>query len=633
MLDKLRKGASGWVAQLFIALLVVSFAVWGVSDIFSGFRGDTVATVGKTDITIQQFQRQYEIATRALGQQLGQQVSAEQAQMFGVPGQVLGRLVGDATLDDQAASLGLGVSSQTMAQQIADDPSFRGASGTFDRNQFADILRTNGLSEDRYIEELRQNYLRQQIANALVGATEAPDAYLKALHEFRSEERDITYLVLTAALVGDVGAPSDADLAKYFEANKAQWRAPEFRAVKVVAMAPADLADVNAVSDDDARKTYDTLVASRFTTPERRKVEQMVFKDKAEAEAAAAALTSGKTFDELIVERKLAPADVDLGLVTRDKIIDPAVAEAAFALAASGVSGVIDGQFGPVIVRVTTIEPQVVKTFDEVKAEIKQELATQRASAEISDQLNAVEDARAAGETLDEIAAKYGLKVETISAIDKSGKDADGKAIADLPGGAALVSGVFDTDVGLENDPVGLAAGGYAWYEVTAVTAERDRELAEVRDKVVADWKANQVRERLVAKANEVRDRLGRGDDIAKVAAELGVTPQTAARITRGGQPPEGLSAAAIQAAFAGPKDHAGVAAGATPETQIVVFVKDVALPPYDPAALDMTQAKEQLGAQIANDLLSQYVGQLQSALGLSVNQTALAQAIGAPGS
>src|SRR5690606_29212444 len=146
-------------------------------DIFRGFRSDTVATVGNTDITTQTFLRQYEIATRALGQQLGQPVSAEQAQLFGLPGQVLGRLVADATLNDEAATLNLGVSGDTLAQQIAESPDFRGGSGAFDRNRFQQLIQANGLTEDQYVEQLRENFVRQQIADALVGGTQAAGAY------------------------------------------------------------------------------------------------------------------------------------------------------------------------------------------------------------------------------------------------------------------------------------------------------------------------------------------------------------------------------------------------------------------------------------------------------------------------
>src|SRR5437016_1240515 len=108
MLDALRKGASGWVAQLFIAVLVISFAIWGVADVFRGFRADTVATVGKADISINDFGRQYDFAKRQLGEQLGQPVTDDQARLFQLPQQVLGRLVADATLNDAGRRMGLG---------------------------------------------------------------------------------------------------------------------------------------------------------------------------------------------------------------------------------------------------------------------------------------------------------------------------------------------------------------------------------------------------------------------------------------------------------------------------------------------------------------------------------------------
>ncbi len=129
MLNALRKGAGGWVAQLLIALLVVSFAVWGVSGFLTGFQADTVASVGGTEVSSQQFFRQYDLAKRQLGQQIGQSVTDEQARLFGLPGQVLGRLVTEAALNDEATTLGLGVSGDTLAKQIADDPSFQGPTG------------------------------------------------------------------------------------------------------------------------------------------------------------------------------------------------------------------------------------------------------------------------------------------------------------------------------------------------------------------------------------------------------------------------------------------------------------------------------------------------------------------------
>jgi len=627
MLDMLRKGAGGWLAQLFIALLVVSFAVWGVSDIFNGFRSDTVATVGGTDITIQQFNREYELAKRRLSQQLRQPITEEQARLFGLPSQVLGRLVGDATLNDEADTLGLGVSSDMLAKQIADDPAFKGANGSFDHGVFLQVINANGMTEDQFVENLRESYIRQQLVSALVGGIELPDSYMRAFHDYQSEQRDISYLVLSASLAGDIPDPTDAELSTFFEAHKSDYRAPELRAAEVMAMTPADMANVGDITDEEARKIYDQQLESRFTTPERRQVEQIVFKDSAEASAAATALANGKTFDDLLAERGLKPADVDLGLITRDKLVDPKVAEAAFSLAPNGVSEVVEGRFGPVIVRVTKVEPKVVKTFDEVKDQIKKELADAKAAQEIADQLNVIEDARAGGATLQEVAKNYGLKVITYPAIDSSGNDANGDPIPNLPGGQELVQAMFNTDVGLENNPIQFDHG-YVWYSVTSVSAARDRQLSEVRDKVAAAYKKAEVDKKLTTIANDLRDRLANGEAIDMIAKDKGLDVKTAKAITRSTKPENGLTGAAIQAAFDGPKGHAAVAQG-DGQDQIVLTVTDVTMPPYFSGAPDLKQMQDRLTSGISSDLLQEYVAQLQQRLGVAVNQVALQQVIG----
>ncbi|MCB1495702.1 MAG: SurA N-terminal domain-containing protein [Bauldia sp.] len=631
MLDALRKGAGGWVAQLFIALLVVSFAVWGVSGFFTGFYSDTVATVGKTDVSARDFAREYDLAKRRLGQQIGQAVTDQQAQLFGIPAQVLGRLVTEAALSDEANTLGLGVSGDMLAKQIKDDPSFQGPTGAFDRNSFIQVINNAGMTEDQFVSQLQKSYVRQQLASALVGEVEVPDSYMRAYHDYTNEERDIGYLVLTPEMAGTIPDPTETELTTFFNEHKSDWRAPEFRSVNVVRMIPADIANVDDISDDEARKVYDSQLESRFTAPEKRQVGQIVFKDMAEATEAASALADGKTFDELVADRGLKPGDVDLGLITRDKILDPKVAEAAFSLDANSVSGIVEGQFGPVIVRVTTIEPAVVQSFDEVKGTIKKELAEAHAAQEIADQFDVIEDARAGGATLSEVAANYGLDLVNYSAIDGTGKDGDGNEIKDLPGGRALVSEVFQSDVGLENNAIPVE-GGYVWFEVTAVSAERDRELPEVREKVIAAFKKAQVDEKLTKLAADLRDRLAQGDAIDTVAADAGVEPRTAAAVKRTTEANDKLTTAAIQQAFGGPKGYAAVAEGAD-ESKIVLVVEGITVPPYFSGAPDMAETEQRLSNDIANDFLQQYVAQLQQKLGIAVNQVTLQQLIGGAGS
>lgn len=628
MLDKLRKASNTWVAQLLIALLVVSFAVWGVSGFFTGFNSDVVARVGSTEVTTRQFARGYDQAIRQLTQQLGQQVSPEQAQMFGLPQQVLGRMVADATLTEEARRMGLGISNDALAKKIAGDENFQDPSGNFDRGRFVNLLQNAGLSEDQYFEELRTGYTRQQIVDGLAGETKVPDAFMRALHEYRSETRDLSWIVLGTDSVGTLPDPNETELTTYYEAHKSDWRTPELRAVTVLRLDPSDIADAAAVTDAEVQELYDRVGATRFTTPERRQVQQVVFDDAAQAEAAATALAGGGTFDEMLAARSLTPEAVDLGLVRREDIIDPKVAEAAFSLAAGGVSPVIAGQFGPVILRVVTVEPQAVTPFAEVKEQLRQEIAESRAAQEIADQLDVIEDARAGGASLEEIAANYDLTLRTIPAIDASGQDADGTAIADLPGGQPLVAAIFESDVGLDNNPI-AEGQGYVWYAVTAVSEPRDRDLAEVRERVVTAWKAEEVQKRLATRAEEIRKQVESGDDLAAIATTAGVTVETASGVTRVGDPPAGLGQPVVEAAFGGPQGFAAIADGDA-GSKIVVVTTAVTVPPYFSGAPDLAQAEEQFSGEFSNDILTQYVYQLQQQLGVTVNQAALQAAISA---
>src|SRR5690606_11567817 len=137
------------------------------------------------------------------------------------------------------------------------------------------------------------------------------------------------------------------------------------------------------------------------------------------------------------------------------------------------------------------------------------------------------EDARAAGDTLREAAEKLRLKVVTVEAIDRAGQRPDGSIIRDLPASAALIQAVFDAETGIENDGLETANNGYVFYEVDGITPARDRELDEVREKVVADWTSEEAVKRLAAKASELEKRLKDGTSLEAIAEELQLEKQT----------------------------------------------------------------------------------------------------------
>jgi peptidyl-prolyl cis-trans isomerase D len=626
MLDGLRKYASSWFAQLLLGLLVLSFAAWGVNDVFNGFRSGDVAVVGSTPISVADFQRTYQTTVRNLSQQIGQQLTPELARQFGVQNDVLGQLVSRATLDNVAQRMNLGVSNQQLTKVISSNPQFAGVTGTFDRRLMQQMISQNGYSEDDYILGQRKELIRGQLAQAFAGGVVSPVTYLQAVHDYQSEERDISYIPLSAKPASSIADPSETVLIPYFNDHKDEWKAPELRALNYFTLTTDDVTDVAAVSDEDAQKAYDTQSA-RWSNPEKRRIQQIVFKDKAEADAAAAAIAAGKTFDDLLAERNMKPADADLGTFTKDKVVDPKIADAAFALALNVPSAVVEGQFGPAIVRVTEIDAATVTTFDAAKDEIKKEIAAQRAATEVNARHDAIEDARAGGDPLATIAAKYGLKVVTVPSVDESGKDANDTAVPNLPTG--LVVAAFSTGVGDENDPIRAENGSYVWYEVSATTAPRDRTLDEVRVKVVAAWKDAERGKELDALATQVKQRLDNKEDIQTVATDVGSTVKTATKVTRTTKPTDDVSAAAVASVFDGPKGSVTVADGAQPMTRVVLRVDNISVPPFDPASPALSDSKQALDGQFITALLTLYVGHVQGQTKITFNQAALQTVIG----
>jgi len=624
MLDQLRRGASGWVAKLLMAILVVSFGVWGVGDMFTGLAETSVAEVGGTDIPVEQFQNDYQRAVQSLTRQAGRAISPEQAIQIGIPQQVLGRLVTEVVMGDIAEDLGLGVSDDELVRQIRADPSFQNGNGEFDRARMNQMLAASDLSEAEYIATVRSLADRRQLADGLVGGLAAPAPLVEAVSRYQNQTRTVRYLAVTPAMAAPVGEPAAEALATYFEANKGRFRAPEYRSFSLVVADPAKIADPSKVSDDDARRLYDTAT-DRFGTPERRQVQQIVYPDKPAAEAAAKRLGEGVDFATLTSERGLKEADVDLGTVAKGELIDPAVEAAAFRLGA-GEAAVVDGRFGPALIRVVTIEPAARQPFDEVAATVKQEIAVDRAERDMLKLYDEIEEARTGGATLADVAKQFDLSLVAVDDVDRQGQAPDGEA-RDVPQAAAVLPAVFAAEQGLDADPVEFGRRGFAWFELGEVVPARDRTLEEARPEVVAAWTVDAEAKALTAKADEIAAKVRAGTTLDAVAAELGATAETAGPFKRGGEVP-GLSPEAVAAAFDGGQGTVAATPGSGAE-RLVIKVETIVDPAFFPEAQEAVALSDEVSQGIGNGLLAEYVADRETAAGVSINQPLLMRAIG----
>ena len=369
MLRSLQNATRNWLGRVVMAILfgliAVSFAIWGIGDIFRGFGRSTVAKIGRTELTIESFRQTYNERVQQLSRQIGRPITPDQARALGLHRQLLGQLLAESALDEDARALRLGLSDAEIARQIRLDPSFRGLTGQFDRARFDAIIRQAGYNEGRYVAEQRRVLLRRQIGQALSGGVAAPAAAVEAQNRFVNEERSVDFVMLQRSDAGEMPAPAPEMLAKYFEDRKTLFRAPEYRKLDLIVLTPTEVARWIEISDADVKKAYEERL-QRYVTPERRELRQIVFQNPDEARLAAERLEKGLTFDQLAAERNLKDADVTLGSVAKSAILDRTVADVAFALQPGQNSAPVQGRFGTVIVRLIKIEPEKVRGESEV---------------------------------------------------------------------------------------------------------------------------------------------------------------------------------------------------------------------------------------------------------------------------
>lgn len=631
MLRGIHKASSTWLGKGVLAVvmgfLVISFAIWGIGDIFRGFGRNAAITVGSTEISLERLRDYYTDQLRQLSRRLGRPLPPDQVRALGIDRQLIGRLVAETVLDEQAQRLGLGITNQSVANRITSDPNFRGPGGQFDRMRFEQMIRDAGYTEGRFVDAQRRLLLRHQLAQSLAGELHIPAAAMRAVNEFRNEKRTIEYLTLTAAQAGDIPAPSQEQLTKYYEDHKVQFRAPEYRKVTLLSLAPATIAKPDEISDADAKAYYEQH-KSEFGKPEEREIKQIVFPNAEEAKAARERIEKGESFADIVKQRGLKPSDTDLGMVTKKMIIAPAVADAAFALKSGEVSQPVDGAFGTVLLTVGKIETGTQQSYEEVSAQIKRTLAESRAKGQIENLRDKIEDERASGATLAETAKKLGLEFRAIEAIDRSGRGMDGQPVPDLPQQPNVATAVFGSDVGVDNEALQLPGGGYLYFDVTGVTPSRERPLDEVKDQIAQRWRDEEIAKRLQAKANEMVNKLRGDGTLAGLARDNNLQVQTASDLQRG-KPAGFLPEKLVVSAFSVPQDQAGTAEGAKPAERYVFRVTGVTSPKLDPGSSDADSIASTLRNSYADDITGEYIAHLQQELGVSINQSLIDQVIG----
>lgn len=618
MLQIIRSKVTSIFVKILFVLLIVSFAVWGIGDIFFG------SPVGKVSVEIgdevrytsQEVAAEFETARRRIGVPL----TAEQALQLGVLDQVIDGLVTEGLMTAATRRLDLSIGTDKVAAFVR--TRFVDQTGQFDRARYQTFLANNGWSEEEFVRRLRQDFARRQLIDALVAVDDAPAPVVDRLFAYREERRIAAVVAIPAAAVEAPGDPEPSALASFFDTNKSRYEKPEYRNLTWVEISPAKVAETIAVPEAELRAAYDER-ADQLATPERREVQQILFDAEDAAKAARGRIVAGEDF--AAVAKAATGADaaaLDLGILDKDGLPD-GTADAVFALPKDEISEPVKSAFGWHLFRVRAIQPGATVSYEEAKAKLRDEIAQERALDQVYEAANKVEDALAGGSTLEEAAKSMDLPVRTVEGLAKSGALKSGGQAEGLPGGR-FADLAFATQQGQQSSLGEGDGGGFFVLRVDGVEASRVPALDEVRDRVIADWKTERRLQIAEERADALAEKTRGGGRLAELAAAGQMPTATLPAITRSGRdlPPD--YPRTFAATLFDIKDVGGVAV-ATDDTQAVVL-QLTAIQPADAGGLK--EVRDSIGQQVAqgieSDVIELLLADLRTRLGVEVDSASV---------
>ena len=621
MLQAIRSKAGSVVVKGLFVVLIATFGIWGIGDIFRNRAPDTVvATVGDRSIDANALQTAMQPAVQRLSSQLGTSVDLRQARQMGVVDEVLGQLIDQSLIDQETARLQLDVSDDVIRNDILADPMFKGQNGAFDRGAFNALLAANHMTEAQYAEQMRQDTAHRDLVRAVTGGVVPPQVMVDRIYQYRNERRTADIVALPDSGAGDVGQPTGAELTKFYDAHQDLFRAPEYRAFTMASLTPSDLARKIEIPEDRLRKEYDQR-QDEFVLPERREVQQILARSESQAKAAEAALAAGKDFKE--VATTIAgqdPSTIDLGLLARAEM-PQALAQVAFSLPLDKPGAPVQSPLGLHILRVVKIEPSKTQTFDEAKTKLQADIAHDEAANNLYKIADHVEDELAGGADIEAAAAKFRMQKTSIAAVDEHGGGRDDKPVTLPVSPTEVLKLAFATEEGRTSRVTQTSDGAIFVLRVTKITPPAVRPLAEVKDKAVAAWQAEKRRDLVIKAAEAMVAAAKQGTQLSVLAADKGLKVTTSPPLLRRSEGTDGVPPALVSKLFA-VKPGAFVT-GADAAGSYVAQLTAVQEPPATTKTATAELARE-IGAGLQSDLGEEFTRALRAHFPVEIRQAAL---------
>lgn len=620
MLSEMRDRTKSIFVKVLLVLIALSFAVFGIGDIFRGGQTPVVAKVGDAEIHATILAEEYSRAVERLSRLSDGAIDAEQARAMGVVEETLQGIVGRTAFDQAVNDIGLAVPPEVVVTEIRRTPSFQNQAGQFDRGLYEATLSGARLTVDQFEDNLRRDITRSLLVEGVSNGARAPDTMIDTILRMRGERRTVSAVIVNGNQFEEIPQPSDAELREYYDRNSGRFMAPEYRKVTYVQLRPEDLMAEIEVQEDEIQQDYEYRL-DEFTVIDRRVMDMAVFPSLDAANEAYQELVKGGDFLSVAAAATgLTESDIAYGSMTRAEAedISPEFATAAFALETGSISLPIETPFGWNIVRINEVYAGGTKPYEEVREQVRHDLVAGRALDAIFDLSNRFEDERAGGASLEAAATSVGARSEIIAAIDSRGNGSDRLPIEGLPDAPEFVQTIFETQPNSSSVLTESNNGNMFVVRIDGVTEPAIRPFEDVRAEVIAavqsDWRERQAEEI----AETISQAAINGTDLSAAASDNDQTAVTSSPFKRSREGLDvDLDSAAVSRVFEMAKDDVTEPLYIGPAKYAVLTLVDIVAAEDESDELAKDGLARQLRSSLESDLVQTYQRAVMDRLGV----------------
>ncbi|MDC0073466.1 SurA N-terminal domain-containing protein [Alphaproteobacteria bacterium] len=627
MLDSIRSGIGSVLIKILLGLLILSFGLWGIGDIFV-FRGNKsiLASVGKVEINESDFFKEYSKNLNQISQQIGKEITPEEGKNLGLVLRTLNILITNAVFKQENEKLQLGVSDKKLREIVFSITSFKDNTGQFNKFAFDRYLSINNQSEEEFLEEIKKELKREQIFTAISSGVIVPKSIEKKLFQFREEKRIVKALILPEAFFKKVQILSESEknakIKEFYNSNKKNYISPEYREIYWVDISPEVLQNEIEVSLDEA-KTYYENNQSSYLTSEKRQVLQLLFENENDAISIKKEINESNSLDlsNLQSEKIINKDAIELGMLSWSDLPE-SLANHVFDLNQKTWSDPIESNLGWHLFFIPEIIKESIMPFKDLEETIVSSIKKEKSLDIIFELSNKFEDELAGGNSFKDSASSIGMKVRGPLLLDIMGKNKFGDKINNI-NIISNLNKVFSLKNENISEPIDNEDGGLTFIKVNKIIASKTQEFIDVRQQAEKDLFASMQKEENLIIGEKIAKKINNNFTIEKSADQKNLKIILSKPFTRNSSNSEQnpyLTKELTDKIFKSKLLGIEFAQNRNKEfviTQLVQIIK----PTYEVKSTNIIRHKENLKNSLANDLISQYQKNIFKKYKISINQ------------